>query len=829
MANNDTCNGAYWLSPQPAPAGIFPPPCDTPEPVEEECVPVSIIIQPKDTEIFETVDEYGACAEFTVGVTVPIAYSSYDIKFQWYKNGVFIPGATEQIYKFIAYLEDGNADYYVIVGSGECAVQSDTARLNLELCYACDSYVDSILAIDPEHYWRLNDRPSAGGAGTPDGGTYLAETGGVNLQTNGVGGGYGSLVPDTCGDTATYLASGAFGSYYMWPAGPVLLGSASVGAHCFIKMSRWDFHTLFNVEYESTSGNTGKFYCTVGKWNDGISSIRINLRYTNTSGSNVSNNVHIDINIGNFSLIVQANDTRFEIYANFELVHSGDVINLRPYVGPGDGLQTVIHNPHGQQHQHLVFQEKWFTPEDIATLSAGLDRNSESYPCCDPMFITSAPTNVRVDEGEIARFSVAASDEVCTYNWYRDDVLIPDETSSNYSFVTTAEDDGTFYKAIAYSQCNGVESAAAKLTIGGEAPSLQTIYATNIYTSASNHVGGSAPITNALGIDHTTGNIMSTAIGSGTIIFSDDDGATWTEKATPNSATTNTILHDDAKGTWYITNGSYSSRWMRIYYSTDDGNSWTIMDSSPAVSTYNWSIALASNGNIIHPGRGSNNTPAITIYTNPPTAERVNFTKNNGGIVGNGFHAMETGGYYFGNQNHNGIDRVNPALTIEEESSGNNTSGSGWATDGQGTILMPTLLTETDSAAPFDVSFTRLSTTSVKPHPVEIKEFPYRIDAAAAAYGNGVWLMAGSGYDTANKKKVHIFMSASGAEGTFVHEIDLELSIERGASAHPTVYGIVVNIEYYKDDTWIIEYISSPSATPASKHIIDTFEFIPTT
>ena len=362
----------------------------------------------------------------------------------------------------------------------------------------------------------------------------------------------------------------------------------------------------------------------------------------------------------------------------------------------------------------------------------------------------------------------------------------------------------------------------------GPAPQLQTVSATNIYQGTSDHINGWSLLSSSIGIENATGNIMSVRDGSGVLVFSDDNGGTWVEKSAPNAVTTNSILHD-GNNTWYITNGDFTgagSRHMKIYYSTDDGDTWTVMDNDPYVNGYGLAISMAANGNIIFTGRrlGYNqNKDAATIYTNPPTNAANNF--NAGWLFGGGgYHSMESGGYYFASAGTRGLIRIDPTISTAEYMSVNNTVDHGWASDGLGTIFMPDNRTQYDTTPPYNTNMIRLTTTSINPHEEEVFTFPYQLDSTTAAYGNGMYLFAGCG-NGSNDKKVHIFMSDSGEPGTFSYEISLELSTERFSD--PSSALTLINIRHYKDDTWIITYISSLSATPAFKWTIDTFEFIP--
>ena len=79
--------------------------------------------------------------------------------------------------------------------------------------------------------------------------------------------------------------------------------------------------------------------------------------------------------------------------------------------------------------------------------------------------ITKAPENLVVCVGESALFSVEASGEITGYQWYKDGVLLPEETSSTLLINPVSVFDAGDYSVTVNGLCSSEESLEAKLAI----------------------------------------------------------------------------------------------------------------------------------------------------------------------------------------------------------------------------------------------------------------------------------------------------------------------------------------------------------------------------
>ena len=351
----------------------------------------------------------------------------------------------------------------------------------------------------------------------------------------------------------------------------------------------------------------------------------------------------------------------------------------------------------------------------------------------------------------------------------------------------------------------------------GPVPENQIILAENIYTAVPAGASGLASLVRHVGIGHVNNKIMTSPTGSHNIVFSDDAGTSWTEKPAPVAGTVGSVLYDESIDTWYISNGSYSGRWMNYYYSKDDGDTWTNIPRF--VSTYNWAIALSSSGELITDGRefGAGGSDAMALHQDPSNGgTRLEFRTPI--VGGNGFHVIESGGTYWGTADGGKLIELESTKTTLRSIVGSNVSISGWATDGSGLVMMPTAIFPSSSSA----SISRVTPGGGPTWPIDTYTFPSNITSITASYGNGVWLVAGSRDHSTVRNQVYIYMSASGDSGTFDHTISLQLSADRGTSPGP--YGQNIEIFHVKGNQWLISYNNT-----SGQRTLDTFEFIPAT
>lgn len=87
--------------------------------------------------------------------------------------------------------------------------------------------------------------------------------------------------------------------------------------------------------------------------------------------------------------------------------------------------------------------------------------------------ITSSPSSVTVDQGEVATFTVAATGGSLAYQWTRDGQPIGGATGPSYAFTPALSDDGAVFAVVVSNAVGSVTSATASLhVVDGTAPTL---------------------------------------------------------------------------------------------------------------------------------------------------------------------------------------------------------------------------------------------------------------------------------------------------------------------------------------------------------------------
>lgn len=122
-------------------------------------VPPFIIDQPKSRQV-----NVGETVTFTVeaGGTLPLSY-------QWLRNGVRIPNATERSYTIQGVLPSDGASYRVVVANAGGAVRSDSAflRVNVPVRELADHFRDRELLREPAGVFRSTNRGATVERGEP--------------------------------------------------------------------------------------------------------------------------------------------------------------------------------------------------------------------------------------------------------------------------------------------------------------------------------------------------------------------------------------------------------------------------------------------------------------------------------------------------------------------------------------------------------------------------------------------------------------------------------------------------------------------------------------
>ena len=101
----------------------------------------------------------------------------------------------------------------------------------------------------------------------------------------------------------------------------------------------------------------------------------------------------------------------------------------------------------------------------ISNSAGSVTSNEATLTVNDKPTVTSSPQSVTLSVGATATFTVAASGQSLSYQWYRDEEPISGATSTTYSFTVTAADDGAEFRAYALNLAGFTASEAAMLTV----------------------------------------------------------------------------------------------------------------------------------------------------------------------------------------------------------------------------------------------------------------------------------------------------------------------------------------------------------------------------
>lgn len=390
-------------------AGTFP----------SNTIPVSILQAPQST-----VGATGGTATFLVWAGGP------GPKYQWYKNGVLITGATGSSYSTpILHRSDDGSRYKVTVHNNVNSVTSPEAVLTVmddlgtRIASAGVSFLGDSDTGDVEP-WRLARSEAAG---------VLLQTNWNNLPTTPSGNvGSSDLLLDNVGHfTAVQLA---FSANDAWNSdGPVdtpndklMKGLLKQGdgtmALTFTNLAPafYDVYVYGNVnlgpaDLDVSIGPVTNYWTEPAAYDDGTGFLLANSTNPNNRG------------IGNYLKFASVTPA------------SGTITVLATYQGGGDGLGIAA--------------------VQLAA-SAALPTNAL------PVVINGQPRGVIAAPGTTATFMVWAGGPFAGYQWSRNGVPIAGATGSSYTTApVNPSDNGTQYRVTVANNVNSVSSDLAVLTV----------------------------------------------------------------------------------------------------------------------------------------------------------------------------------------------------------------------------------------------------------------------------------------------------------------------------------------------------------------------------
>ena len=394
-----------------------------------------IVRPPADARVVESLT-----ATFQVEAIGP------DLKYQWFKNGGLIPGATGAVYTTPpATLADEGALFTVRVSNDAGSATSEAARLSVTALPA-DAYGRSVLQDQPLIYYRFDE---------PDG-TVARNFGSLGSAADGMYAESG----------ITFGQSSAFSELGTSVMLDGMSGSIGVPGFHPTPMPQFTVELWLNRTYDwpgltALLANTG--------WESGF--LHLNL-VSSDSGTQVEFAINGNpapfprhspgwkLDEWNYLAITYNAETqpgRLRIFLNGALRFEQAIAGAVPmrFTGGQIGMWSDSRQLEGLVDE-FAFYDIALAPAAIesrySTVQAGVD-------------IVVDPADIAVLEGRTARFQVVATGPDLQYQWLRNGGEILGASGSEYAFTAQADHQGDRFAVRVGPGANAVTSAEAVLSV----------------------------------------------------------------------------------------------------------------------------------------------------------------------------------------------------------------------------------------------------------------------------------------------------------------------------------------------------------------------------
>jgi hypothetical protein len=403
------------------------------------------------------------------------------LSYQWERDGVPIPGATEANYTIsTTTLDDADATFRVVVSNSAGDVPSEIATLLVQLAPPVittspqsvqvlegqsASFTVAATGSNLSYQWERDGAPVAG-ATSPTlvlPAVSFADNGAsfVCVVTNGAGSVTSdsavltvSLIPPviasppvdqtvTAGQSATFsvVASGSVLSY-QWKRDGGDIPGATGSSYTLPAVSLADDGASFTVVVTNGAGT--------------VESAAAILRVSVDAPTIVSQPAS--------QTVVEGSSVVFEVTASGQALSYQWLRDGTPIPGatePSYTLSAVTLAEDGAGFSVVVTNVAGSVTSQVATVQVQL---------AAPV-ITASPVGVTVDEGQPATFTVEAQGSELFYQWQRDGVDIPGATGPSYTVAAAAyADNGVNFRVVVSNGAGSVTSDSAALTVLAIAP-----------------------------------------------------------------------------------------------------------------------------------------------------------------------------------------------------------------------------------------------------------------------------------------------------------------------------------------------------------------------
>ncbi len=442
-------------------------------------------------------------------------------RFQWYKNGSQITGATGSSFTFTnAQLSDSGSTFYVTAANTFGTIQSSTCTLTV-IPAPTEAYPVAVLADKAIGYWRLNEGPdnAAGNNGVVTHDYMGGHDGYYSNAVIAVQGYNPNADPDTAANFGIFAAANSY--------------VAEIRDVSFARATNASSGGTFSVEAWVnganqtmpaaivTKGYNGNLLAGTGTGTEQFvldvtgnpSAFRFLVRDAAGNGNVAQSSVlPYDPNTLNplwHHLVGVCDQPNGKVY-----LYVDGLLAASGTIGPNVGILTqplpmTIGSRQGTDISD--FTNQWTgTIDDVALYGTALSSTqvlSHFFAAQRPPIITVQPTNITIaDNVQVTFNSGAYGSGTLTYQWYNSDGINPTtpvagQTSSNMVFTTTPAQNLNYYQVVVANPYGSVTSVVAQLTVVSgvpqfivDLPTSQTFFIGHIIQLQVTP-GGTAPFT----------------------------------------------------------------------------------------------------------------------------------------------------------------------------------------------------------------------------------------------------------------------------------------------------------------------------------------------
>ncbi len=409
----------------------------------------------------------GGTATFTAKVT------GTNLSYQWYRNSVAIAGATNATYTTAALTTDDNgATFYVIVSSDSGSAKSSTATLTVGSSTGPvisaqpasvtapigDSATFTVVASgdDLTYQWYKNSTAISGA-------TSASYT--VSPIASGSAGTYYVIVSNAGGSVTSSKVTLSIGS----ATAPVITtqpGSQTVasGARATFSVVASGSGTLTYQWYQNgnaIAGATGSSYQFTAT---AVTAGSYTVTVTNSLGTVTSNAATLTV-LSTPTITSQptAQTAFLNQSATFSVVATGGNLTYQWFK---DGTAISGANSSTYTVSPVLATSAGTYKVTVSNTAGSVSSTAVTLTVYGPPTITTQPVSVSVGEGSTATFTVGATGNSLTFQWYKNGSAISGATSTSFTTPATAlTDSGATYFCVATNPAGSATSNTATLTV----------------------------------------------------------------------------------------------------------------------------------------------------------------------------------------------------------------------------------------------------------------------------------------------------------------------------------------------------------------------------